>query len=175
MKMLRRRVPGPSRTHRSAAASAGKTPSLPSPPWPSSRTQCRRSTSRSRTKGATTNVGNRPAWLPSGLGADRIERWLTSRGPFDVRGNQCCSRIEHTLRPTRYMWGHDHVAEFVERLRCGDCRPGRCGIAIPDIEGSTSKASARESSIERRLVDDLRACDIDQVRHWLHQAQALRV
>ena len=71
-----------------------------------------------------------------------VERRLAARRPLDVVGDQRCPRLEHALGPARDVRGHDHVAELVEGLRRRQGRPGRRGIAIPDIEGGAGELAA---------------------------------
>src|SRR5262249_28172159 len=116
---------------RSAEATTERMPSAPSRRLPSSRRRRRQSANRSRTEGATTNVANLFAWLPSGLRIDRVERRFASDRPLDICGDQSCTSIAHALRPTRYMRCHDYVRKLVERFVGGE-RHHRAGrIAIP--------------------------------------------
>src|SRR5947207_2461637 len=84
------------------------------------------------------------------------------------RGNDVPAPAHHALGPARTVRRDDDVRQLVERVtRAAPVGLGRGRVLPPHVERGAADLALAQRGIDRILLDDLAARDVDQGRGWL--------
>src|SRR4051794_7757180 len=114
-------------------------------------------------------------WLTSNR-RHEVDRAVAAREAAEVLGHLVPAPPHHAAGPAGIVRRDDDIGQLVKLVaRAAAVRLGFGRVLPPDIERGAAEPSVPQRGVERVLVDDGAARDVDQERTGLHQREAARV